>query len=239
MKRIRIVGLCLIAAFAISIVASSVASATQPVFYTKAEVGVASGPVKFTGTLGAAFLEAKSGTKITCLAGTATGEVTGPTTEQNAVTTFTGCATSGFKCNSTGQGEGVIVTNVLEGTLGQVAANLPGVRLYNETTKKGGELAAFACAGGAVPVVVRGSVIGSLSGSAGKTPAEGKFGTTQKLAFAEAKGIQKYTKFLAGEGEAGEEQLENSVSGNPYEKAGQSVTATLKSIPASNLGNTL
>ena len=39
MKRIRIVGLCLIATFAISIVASSVASAAQPVFYTKAEVG--------------------------------------------------------------------------------------------------------------------------------------------------------------------------------------------------------
>jgi len=238
MKRIRIVGLCLIAAFAISIVASSVASAAQPVFYTKAEVGVASGPVPFTGTLGAAFLEGKSGTKITCTAGTATGEVTGPTTEKNAVTTFTGCATNGFKCES-GATEGVIVTNVLEGTLGQVAANLPGVRLYNETTKKGGELANFSCAGGAVAVIVHGSVIGSLSGSSGKTPAEGKFGTTQKLTFAETKGIQKYSKFLAGEGEAGEEQLESSVGGGAFEKSGQSVIATLKSVPASNLGNTL
>src|ERR1700676_4801907 len=110
MKRIRIVGLCLIATFAISIVASSVASAAAPVFYTKAPVGEASGVVPFTGTLGAAFLEGKSGTKITCTAGTATGEVTGPTTTKNNVTTFTGCATSGFKCNSAGQGEGIIVT---------------------------------------------------------------------------------------------------------------------------------
>jgi len=239
MKRIRIVGLCLIAAFAISIVASSVASAAQPVFYTKAPVGEASAAVPFTGTLGAAFLEGKSGTKITCLAGTATGEVTGPTTTKNNVTTFTGCETSKFKCNSAGQAEGVIVTNVLEGTLGNVAANLPGIRLFSEAGGRGTELAAFACAGGAVPVKVKGSVIGSLSGAAGKTPAEGKFGTTQKLSFAETKGIQKYSKFLAGEGEAGEEQLESSVSGGAYEKSGQSVIATLKSVPASNLGVTL
>jgi hypothetical protein len=238
MKRIRIVGLCLIATFAISIVASSVASAAQPVFYTKAAIGSVGEPVPFTGTLGAAFLEGKSGTKITCTGGTATGEVTGPTTTKGNVTTFTGCETSGFKCES-GATEGVIVTNVLEGTLGNVTATIAGVRLYNETTKKGGELAAFSCAGGAVPVKVKGSVIGSLSGSSGTTVAAGKFGTSQKLSFAEAKGIQKYTKFLVGQGEAGEEQLESSVSGGAFEKSGQSVIATLKSNPAGNLGNTL
>jgi hypothetical protein len=238
MKRIRIVGLCLIAAFAISIVASSVASAAQPVFYTKAAIGSVGAPVPFTGTLGAAFLEGKSGTKITCLAGTAVGEVTGPTTTKGNVTTFTGCETSGFKCES-GATEGVIVTNVLEGTLGNVTATLPGIRLFSEAGGRGAELAGFSCAGGAVPVKVKGSVIGSLSGSSGTTVAAGKLGLSQKLSFAETKGIQKYIKFLVGQGEAGEEQLESSVSGGAYEKSGQSVIATLKSTPAGNLGNTL
>jgi hypothetical protein len=239
MKRIRIMGLCLVACFAMSVVASSVASAAAPVFYTKASPGEVAPTVPFTGTLGAAFLEGKSGTKITCTAGTASGEVVDATTTKNNVTTFTGCETSGFKCNSTGQGEGVIVTNVLEGTLGNVTATTAGVRLFPEATGRGTELAAFACAGGTVPVKVKGSVIGALSGSSGKTVAEGKFGTSQKLTFAETKGIQKYTKFLVGQGEAGEEQLESSVSGGAYEKSGQSVIATLKTTPAGNLGNTL
>jgi hypothetical protein len=240
MKRIRIVGLCLIATFAISIVASSVASAAQPVFYTKAVVGEsAAGVVPFKGTLGAAFLEGKSGTKITCTGGTATGEVTGPTTTENNVTKFTGCETSGFKCNSAGAVEGEIVTAVLKGTLGNVTATLPAVRLFPQVAGRGGELAAFACASGAVPVKVKGSVIGSLSGASGTTAVAGKIGPTQKLSFAEAAGVQKYTKFLVGQGEAGEEQLESSVSGNPYEKSGQSVVATLTSIPAYNLGVTL
>jgi hypothetical protein len=238
MKRIRIMGLCLVAVFAMSVVASSVASAAAPVFYTKASPGEVAPTVPFTGTLGAAFLEGKSGTKITCTAGTATGEVTGATTTKNNVTTFTGCETSGFKCES-GATEGVIVTNVLEGTLGNVTATTAGVRLFPEATGRGTELAAFSCAGGAVPVKVKGSVIGSLSGSSGKTVAEGKFGTSQKLSFAETKGVQKYNKFLVGQGEAGEEQLESSVSGGAYEKSGQSVIATLKTNPAGNLGNTL
>jgi hypothetical protein len=239
MKRIRIVGLCLIAAFAISIVASSVASAAQPVFYTKAVIGgTAPSVVPITGTLGAAFLEGKSGTKITCTGGTATGEVTGPTTTKNNVTKFTGCETGGFKCES-GATEGEIVTKVLEGTLGNVTATMAAVRLFPEATGRGTELAAFSCAGGAVPVKVKGSVIGSLSGSSGKTVAEGKFGASQKLSFTESLGIQKYSKFLVGEGEAGTEQLESSVSGGAYEKSGQSVVVTLKSVPAYNLGNTL
>lgn len=234
MKRIRIVGLCLVAVFAISIAASSASAA--PVFYTKAGIGEVVNKVNFTGTLGVAFLEGQSGTKISCAGGTATGEVTGPTTAKNNITTFTGCETSGLKCES-GATEGVIVTKVLQGTLGGITATLPGLRLFSEAEGKGGKLAEFSCAGGAVPVLVRGSVIGSLSGANGTLPSNGKFAASNKLTLAEAKGIQKYSKFLEGEG--GTEQLEASVSGNPYEKSGQSVIATLKTSPAAgNLGFT-
>jgi len=233
MKRIRIVGLCLVAVFAISIAASSASAA--PVFYTKAGIGEVGKAVPFTGTLGAAFLEGANGSKITCTGGTATGEVTGPTTAKKNITTFVGCETQGFKCES-GATEGVIVTKVLQGTLGGLTATLPGLRLYDETEGKGGKLAEFSCAGGAIAVIVRGSVIGSLSGAAGTEPANGKFASSNKLTLAEAKGVQKYSKFIEGEG--GTEQLEASVAGGAYEKSGQSVIATLKSTPASNLGVT-
>jgi len=227
-------GLALLAVFAVSVAASSAVAA--PVFYTKANVGAVAGSVPFTGTLGAAFLEPASKSKITCTGGTASGTVTGATTTKSNITTFTGCEASGFKCNSAGEAAGVIKTNVLEGVLGGVTTTTPGIRLFNEATGKGGILAEFSCAGGAITVVVKGSVIGSLSGAAGTEAANGKFASSDKLTFAEASGIQKYNHFVEGEG--GTEQLESSTNGAAFEKSGQSVIATLKSTPASNLGFT-
>jgi hypothetical protein len=233
MKRIRIVGLALVAVFALSVVASSATAA--PVFYTKVEVGAtANKPIKFTGTLGAAFLEGQvSKTKIECEKGTATGEVTGATIAKNNVTHFTGCKSGGFPCENAAAGE--IVTKVLEAELGEVKTGIPGERLFDEKEGKGAELAAFSCAGGAVPVKVKGSVIGQLSGAQGNTVEEGKFASSNKLTFAESGGIQKFTKFI---GEAGSEQLESKAGEGAYEKGGQSVIATLKANGNSNLGFT-
>jgi hypothetical protein len=236
MKRIRMVALALVAVSAMAALASS-ASAATPEFYSKATIGTTVPAVPISGTLGAAFLEAKAGTKITCKAGTAVGEVTGAQTTVNNVTTFTGCESSGFPCENAGAG--VIDTVTLQGTLGNVvAAKTPGLRLFPQTGGRGATLAEFSCAGGAVKVTVKGSVIGSLTGASGKTPAEGKLAASSTLAFAESKGIQKYTKFIAGEGEAGEEQLESN-TGAGFEKSGQSVSVKLVSKPASNLGLTL
>lgn len=233
MKRIRMVALALVAVSALAFAAT--ASAAAPVFFGKAEVGKTVANVSFTGTLGAAFLEAKAGTKISCTAGTATGEVTGPTTTENNVTKFTGCTTSEVECHNAGANE--IVTKTLAGSLGAVSATAPGIRLFDQVEGKGGKLAIFTCAGGAVKVEIRGSVIGSLTGASGKSVAEGKLATSNKLTFAESKGIQKYKKFLPGEGEPGEEQLEGN-SGAGFELSGQSVIATLKTTPAGQLGVT-
>jgi hypothetical protein len=235
MKRMRMMGLLIVAVFALSVVASS--ATASPVFYTKvAEGGTASAPIPFTGTLGAAFLEPASKTKITCTAGTATGEVTSSTITKNNLTKFTGCeiAGAGLKCNSAGKGTGEIDTKILEGKLGAITAALPGIRLFDEAGGPGAILAEFVCGGGAVTVVVKGSVIGSLSGASGTEPANGKFAASDKLTFAETNGVQKYTHF---EGE-GAEQLESNSNGGAFEKSGQSVIATLKSVPASNLGYT-
>jgi len=231
MKRIRMVALTLVAVSAMAF--ASTASA-NPEFFGKAAVGAKVGTVAFTGTLGAAFLEGVAGTKITCTAGTATGEITGATTSANNITDFTGCETNGVECHNAGAKE--IITKNLKGVLGGVSATVPGIRLSDSVEGNGGKLAEFSCAGGAVAVIVKGSVIGSLTGASGKTIAEGKLATSNKLTFAESKGIQKYTKFTEGEG--GTEQLEASTGGGPFEKSGQSVIATLKTTPAGQLGVT-
>jgi hypothetical protein len=235
MNRIRIVGVALVAVFALSVVASS--ATASPVFYTKVEYGgTANTPVKFTGTLGAAFLEGSvSKSKIECSSGTASGEVTGPTTTKKNLTTFTGCKAQGFPCNSAGDPEGTIKTKNLEGELGDVKAGIPGMRLFDEAGGKGAELAAFSCAGGAIAVKVKGSVIGQLSGAAGETVANGKFAASNKLTLAQSAGIQKFNKFI---GEVGSEQLEAKVGEGGYEKSGQSVIAVLKASGVSNLGFT-
>ncbi len=232
MKRIRIMGLCLVAAFAMSALVSSAASA-EPVFLTKAVVGgTAASNIPIKGTLGAAFLEGKSGSKITCTGGTSTGEVTGPQTSKKNVTTFVGCVTGEFKCESAGQAEGVIVTKSLEAKLNGITSSLPGERLFSESEGRGGKLAEFSCASGAIAVLVKGSLIGSLSGAAGSSPETGKLLPTSTLTFAEAAGIQKYTSFSEGPEKGEKEQLESSVGGKPYELSGQSVAVKLSTIPS-------
>jgi hypothetical protein len=245
MKRISMVALAAVALFAFSVAS---ASATQPVFYGVGEIGGTVATQNISGTLGAAFLEGKtSKAKISCTSGTATGEVTGATKVKNNVTTFVGCESGGLPCKSAGDPEGTIKTAALDGVLGNVTATAPGIRLFapGEGGKKPktGALATFTCAGGAVSAVVSGSVIGSLSGAQGKEVAEGKFAASAKLTFAETAGKQKYESFLAGEcggnaNDCGPEQLTNTLNGTP-ELGGQSVIATLKSVPfASKLGFT-
>jgi hypothetical protein len=245
MKRISMVALALAAFFAFSVAS---ASAAQPVFYGVAELGQTVGSVKTSATVGSAFLEAENTSKISCTSGTATGEVTNPTKTTNNVTTFLGCESSGQKCASTGDPEGTIKTFALDGVLGNVTATLPGIRLFapGEGGKKPklGLLAKFTCGlGEVVKVEVWGSVIGSLSGAQGKTPAEGKFAASNKLTFAESASKQKYQSFLAGEcggnaNDCGPEQLTQNLNGK-IEQGGQSAIATLKTIPfASKLGFT-
>jgi len=245
MKRISMLGLALVAIFAFSVAS---ASAAQPVFYGVAEIGGTVEAQKISGALGAAFLEGKtSKAKISCTGGTATGEITSSTVTKNNVTTFTGCSTSELPCNSTGDPSGTIKTTKLEGVLGNVTATLPAIRLFapGEAGKspKTGVLADFKCGGELVHAVVTGSVIGSLSGAQGVTPAEGKFAASNKLTFAETAGKQKYESFLAGQcggnaNDCGPEQLTSTINGTP-ELGGQSVIATLKTVPfASKLGFT-
>jgi hypothetical protein len=229
MKRIRIVGLCLVAAFAMSAVAAGTASATIPEFLTKAVVGeTAPTNIPLSGTVGVAVLETVAKNKVECkdAAGTAiSGTVTSKNTTAKNVTKFTECKSGEFVCENAGAG--IIETKPLEGELGPITASLPGIRLWAEGNK-GGVLASFTCAGGAIKIEVRGTITGSLGGSAGSDEFTGKLLPTGSLTFSQSAGTQKYQGFEGGE----KGQLESNLNGGAFEKAGQSVVAKLKTVPS-------
>jgi hypothetical protein len=226
MRFTRTVGLGLVAAFALSVAATTVASA-EPVYLTKTVVAEGA-KIPLTATLGAAFLEgAVSKTKIECTSGVGGGEVTGPKTSKKSVTTFTGCQSGGIPCKNQGSNE--IKTVALEGVLNGITSTLPGVRFFPEATGRGGFLAEFECGG--LPVKVKGSLIGSLSGAAGTNAETGKLLSSGKITFAEKEGIQKYLSFSEGPEKGEKEQLESKTGAGEYEKGGQSVIVTLKTSP--------
>jgi len=248
MKRMRMVGLCLIAVFALTALAASTASAVtyeKPVFYTKATVGLVAPNVQFTGTIGVASLETSPAKSIIkCTKGTATGEVTGPTTTGNQFTKFEGCTLGTFNCESAGEPTGTLNTENLDGVLGQIskATGKVGERLKPHS---GIYLAQFTCDGGTIPVKAKNSVIGELTGGAGGAipplhpgetgVEEGKFAASATLAFKQTAGKQAILNF---EGE-GPEQIEASLNGAAYEKSGQTASVKIVSVPgASNLGFT-
>ena len=102
MKRVRTMGLALVAVLVASFASTAVAA--NPVFYTKANVGgTAPSKIPFTATLGSAFLEPASKSKITCTGGTAVGETASTTTTvknltklQTLMLSFTGVNDAGL-----------------------------------------------------------------------------------------------------------------------------------------------
>ncbi len=209
----------------------SAAASAEPEFVTKAVVGEAVNDVPFTGTTGAIFFEgAKSKSKISCNAGSFSGEVNGPKSLTNIVMTFTGCKTGEGGVNTAGKGVGVVETKVLAGTLGAVTPTVPGIKLYSQAEGKGGTFIEAEC-GGILKVVWKGEVTGSLAGAAGENAETGKLLSTMKLTFAEAGGKQKYKGFSEGPESELLGQLEGVFNGSP-ELSGWSSVLSTKTVPS-------
>jgi hypothetical protein len=163
-------------------------------------------------------LESVAGTKLICAGETGAGEYTGLKTAGGIVLKFTGCETSGGKCNSAGEagGSGRVTTQELSGVLGiwqtgtTMAKDKPGLSLRPAT---GETVVQIECVG--VVLTVRGALILPLAGNAMK------LSSTYKLA--QAKGRQKPAKFVEGPMEV----LEMSALGKEYEQAGLAFAFTL------------
>jgi hypothetical protein len=242
MKRMSIVGLCLVAVLAMSAVFVSSASAAAPEFgrclpkaggkfsdtgCTKA-VGTGGkdewSPLplvknKFkahmTGTL--ATLETVKGTKITCKAEKNSGaEYSGEKSVAKIVAEFSGCETGGIECANAGKGE--IITKSLSGTLGVEKLEAEAVKNKLEVQLKaeaGGNLAEFKCS--TISIEVHGCV--------GHPVTANKMLLSATEKFTASKGEQKPDKFAGG---PTDECALESNSGTGFEESGQTITALVE-----------
>lgn len=235
MKRMRILGLCLVAAFALAVVAASSASASTPAFYECAKVAAGAG--KYTnktcsteGTGPKAKYELKEGIgkgkafkgsgktatlhtpavggEIKCTSFKDTGKLTSPTSEGSVLSTFAGCSTLGKKCASAGEKAGTIKTFDLAGNTGTISGGSgAGVDLKPESGKY---LAEFGCEG--LEVKVEGSVIGEEKPV--NTFTKDEYSVFQVT----SEGFQLYKSFVGGPTDV----LESTISGSgPYESGQQ------------------
>jgi hypothetical protein len=187
MKRMRLAGLGLLAALALSATAAGTALAAHngefgecikvaagTGVYGNSGCTVAGGekkfvwhplasPDKFTSSIKPetiATLETVGKTKVTCKHETGTGEIANTKEFRNVVSDFTECSSSGFACISAGAKEGEIVTKALSGETG--LEKLGETEAKNKLAaefhpQEGTRLVEFSCAG--IPIEVIGSVL--------------------------------------------------------------------------------
>jgi len=109
MKFVKIMGLCLVAALALSAVTVASASAKELELVNKEGKALILNKIK--GEAGAGTLETLKGEKISCTKVKFEGKLNN-TKEGEATTTFTGCKSSGVNCNTAGSGAGEIKTSL-------------------------------------------------------------------------------------------------------------------------------
>jgi len=238
MKRIRTIALCLVAAFAMSAVATTTASADAPelgrctkvvvkktgkyssatctALKTGGEYEWTAGAEKpaFTDVGGAATLETVGKTKAMCKAESSKGEYTSAKTVGHVIVTFTGCEAGGLKCTTTGQAEGTVVTNSLSGSLQWENKALKKVAL--DLAPEAGEVfVEFIC--GPLTVRVRGSLLVNVKA--------GKMETKPVQKYVAKNGIQKPSEYETAGGEKVKDFLEGEAGGKA-ERAGMTLTDT-------------
>jgi hypothetical protein len=167
MHRLKVIGLALVAAFALSAAVASSASAAKPEWFQNKAVIKAN--VSFEGKAeGSATLETENGTQVVCTSGKASGEITAPKNATKTTVTFTGCEQSGKECKSAGAAEKEIVTNELSGELVYLNKSTEsprkvGLKLKSNSAKT--DFATFVCVTplGNVTEEVTGTVIGETT----------------------------------------------------------------------------
>jgi hypothetical protein len=187
MKRIKLLGLALVAVSAISAAAAAAASAAQPSFFqggvpiaeTK-KIAFTSVNAKATGEV--PTLETVGGKKVTCTSSTSKGEISGPTHVKTVVVTYKGCKSSGFACNTEGAAAEEIKTSTVEGVTAYVDAGHTKASIRFKPAS--GEIfAKFKCS--LISVEVRGETFGEAR------PLNGVQSTSGELLFEQEKGKQK------------------------------------------------
>ncbi len=235
MKRMRILGLCLVAVFAMAIVAAASASAA-PTYYECAKTvggklekgcskeggkgGYALVPGRgknkaFKGKGGAATLHTPAvAGEVKCSTSKDEGFISSSFTGQEKVKVIFGkCISLGKNCSSAGAKKGEIKTNALEGTLGYISKSplKVGVSLKGEA---GADSADFNCEG--LVIETKGAVIGEITGDVNAFSKE-----STDIFTVNGEGFQSVKSFEGGSTEV----LESEINGSgPFESGEQTTT---------------
>ncbi len=212
MQRLKVLGLALVAAFALGAVAASGASAAEPEILSCQKVAAGTGAFedakcsklggtkefelkelvkkKFTSTSGAGELKA-AGQTVKCAADTNTGEISGTKAVVKVVVKFTKCKLGAAECKSAGANPEEIVTTSLKGRLGYLEKAKSGkVGLELEPEVAGGPFATFKC--GLVETKVTGCTIGKITSKLNEVLA------TATVEWKEVGGKQEWTEMVEG-----------------------------------------
>lgn len=237
MKRIRLVGLCVVAVVAMSAAVAASASASLPErgkcasgteFENKGcTVSGAKNKFKwvpnvktaFSMTSGAATIRSSAeAPPVECAKSKSKGDFIGPKGSEFAVT-FEGCSSAGEKCTGGAKAKaGQVITNKLEGIIGFIS---PGVVGEDVKAVGGGVLASFKC--GPNNVEIDGSVIGEIGSGVYNMAA-----STETLTFREAGGKQEPTKLEGGPEDTLNSEIDGLGSGTFPFATTLSATATIK-----------
>jgi phospholipase C len=185
-------------------------------------VGAARAHVQIAG--GASALVTAGGLQVACQAERATGQYTGPKTEQLQIV-FSGCAEATKPCQSEAAAAGEIKSDPLQGRLGFIknvvkeTKTVVSVGVDLEPVGADPNVVTFACGeagqGAGAQVVVQGSVIGTV-------------GPLDKMAIAStsryaAKGARQHPESFQG---GGTDVLLASLAGGAFEQAGLAAKST-------------
>ncbi|HWX74998.1 MAG TPA: hypothetical protein VNZ05_06815, partial [Solirubrobacteraceae bacterium] len=171
----------------------------------------------FSGHFGAVTLQTVHGAKVTCSAGSSSGEYTGPKSERLSIQ-LSGCERSSQPCQSAGAAAREIVSGALQGELGLVSGgSKPQVGV---DVKSAAALASFECAGSG-PVSLEGSVIAPFARAGEVDKMTSRFTLKYKAASGHQspeafEGGVKDTLLLAGE-QAGLTATESIADQEPLE----------------------
>jgi hypothetical protein len=242
MKPIKIMGLCLVAVFVMSVVAEGTASAALPDFVTCRKVktvktgqwkneqcteaqkegewttraGGSEGDETVSSTSGTGLLETTGGKKIECKSDRANGRIANSKEIAGLTTTFFECEEKSKKvpCNSVGH-PGEIKTNIVKGRMGYIAKGPPAkVGLLLEPAS-GTKFVEFECTS-----TTKVKVEGSLIGEVGPLNVFGLIGT---LSYKQTLGIQEPVQF---ENETTGHWLITTFTGPVVETSGLSTLST-------------
>ncbi len=202
MKYLKIMGLCLVAALALSAVTVASASAAELELVNSSGKKVEG---EFKGEGGKGTLETTNESKITCEKTKFKG-TTKTTKEAEVTTTFTGCVGKGFKCNSEGAKTGEIITKLTAIPI----YILPGVKvgLLLTILPYGTATVVLHCTALQKLTVKNGLVIPITS------PGLNTLSKTFDIEAKQSKGKQEFTKYMISSTEAEKEAfLETEASG--------------------------